>query len=1070
MNKKHQILLLALLFAAAGAVRVWFGHAAQLEAPKAENGILDLRGWSFGDRGPVALNGEWRFEPGVLSGGSASGSAPATAPPPGVPVRVPGGWEQGSRPAMPGPFGHGTYRLRVLLPAAGGDSYALRVRNIRSAHTLSINGREAAVRGRTGTSRSEAQPHNLPYVAEFKAGDGGVLELAVAVSNYRYGHLGGIFDEIRLGPASAVHIEDQRSLSLETGFALLFAVSAFLLLFLYLFRRRNGELLAFSLLLFFYLGYWLTHGHKLLFAWLPGIGYDLQTRLQLLVSFGIAGCFYLFLREVYGGRYLNRLAIRLFGAAGLVLMLFSAAGPVEVATRLETVIIGLLACVTLYLVGVMVAAAAARPDGALYTVAGAFCLLYNGLFQGAAFMGIYPPDGVPPYEIPLFLLSMAILMGKRFFAMLENEERLTKELRLADRLKNDFLANTSHELRGPLHGMINLAQTVREDWRGEKRQEERMATIVATGRRLLHVLDEMLDLTKLNEGAVRLQPSPVDVRMSVTAAMEVMSHLGGGRLKLENRVPAGLPYAWADAHRLMQILFNLLHLAEKPGTAGTAVVEAAAAGGTIAVTVRAPGDWAGPVGDPAADGPELAICRRLVELHGGTLAAADEAAPAAMPPAAADGAAPAAAPLAGVRFTLTAEAESMVLPQAPAPGRLGDLAVEAAVSADRVGEPAGVDLPGPGRTGEPHPEAAAGEPGRQAGPASPPTDTAARSGAPRPGAARVLAASGDEAGLRVTAGLLEGEGLDVTTVPGGRALLAELDRASGWDLVVLDVMLPDLSGYDVCREIRRRCSFYDLPVLFLTSRSQPADLLVGAEAGGNDFVAKPLDVTEFTARVRTLLRLKQAVRDKLHMEMALIQAQIRPHFLFNTLNTIASLSESDPERMRDVLAEFGHYLRSSFDMRNLERFVPFENEWALVESYLYIEQARFGSRIRVEADVPDDIRFALPPLTVQPLVENALRHGILKRPQGGTVSISVCRTDEGVRVTVGDDGAGFPQGRAEQVLAGEYRGGIGLTNIHRRLTAYYGAGLRIASEPGRGSAVSFLIPTEGARMDESDID
>jgi sensor histidine kinase YesM len=297
-------------------------------------------------------------------------------------------------------------------------------------------------------------------------------------------------------------------------------------------------------------------------------------------------------------------------------------------------------------------------------------------------------------------------------------------------------------------------------------------------------------------------------------------------------------------------------------------------------------------------------------------------------------------------------------------------------------------------------------------------------------------------------------------VTSGAQALAELERRTDWELVVADTLLPVLSGHELCRQIRQRMPITDLPVLLMTKRSGAVDLLVGFESGANDMIAKPLDPIEFTGRVRTLIRLKRSVREQLRTEMALMQAQIRPHFLYNTLNTIAGLSETDPDRMRELLYHFGQYLRASFDASNLQRLVPFEQEWLLVTAYLQIEQARFGERIRVTSNVQEGFDFSLPPLSVQPIVENALRHGILKRIEGGRIEIAVEADPDGafVRIEVRDDGVGFPEGRADAVLKGAHDGGIGLSNVHRRLLAQYGRGLEIESTPGVGTRVSFHFP------------
>lgn len=155
---------------------------------------------------------------------------------------------------------------------------------------------------------------------------------------------------------------------------------------------------------------------------------------------------------------------------------------------------------------------------------------------------------------------------------------------------------------------------------------------------------------------------------------------------------------------------------------------------------------------------------------------------------------------------------------------------------------------------------------------------------------------------------------------------------------------------------------------------------------------KPVEQAELLARVSSLIQLKTSLYKQTQTEAALLQAQIQPHFLFNTLNAIIALSEIDPDKMSTLLYEFGNYLQKSFDAGNLQDAIFIENELELVKSYLFIEQQRFGSRLSVHWNVDSECLHAkVPPLSIQTLVENAVRHGMSEHQPVLTVSISIVK-------------------------------------------------------------------------------
>ncbi len=195
-------------------------------------------------------------------------------------------------------------------------------------------------------------------------------------------------------------------------------------------------------------------------------------------------------------------------------------------------------------------------------------------------------------------------------------------------------------------------------------------------------------------------------------------------------------------------------------------------------------------------------------------------------------------------------------------------------------------------------------------------------------------------------------------------------------------------------------------------------------------------------------------------ELAALQAQIEPHFLFNALNTIAAYIRTQPDDARRLVMSFAEYCRST--LRQSATFVPFSEEMAHVEAYLELEQARFGADLIVERRIsPTAVDVMVPPFLVQPLVENAIKHGKTDQPLRVVVRADV-RFGR-LRIVVRDNGRGIPREDAERVLEpgfGSGAAGLGLASVHRRIQAFYGeqGRLRIASSPLFGTYVSILVP------------
>lgn len=195
-------------------------------------------------------------------------------------------------------------------------------------------------------------------------------------------------------------------------------------------------------------------------------------------------------------------------------------------------------------------------------------------------------------------------------------------------------------------------------------------------------------------------------------------------------------------------------------------------------------------------------------------------------------------------------------------------------------------------------------------------------------------------------------------------------------------------------------------------------------------------------------------------ELQALQSQIRPHFLFNALNTITSLIRTKPQKARELLVSLSDLLRHS--LRKPERLISLENELNYVRSYLDIEKARFEDKLQLEFNIKADPSSLIPALTLQPIVENAVIHGLGKKLEGGKIKITAEDTGDGVRYSVVDDGLGMDETQISRIsMSNDSNNHIGLRNVNQRLENMFGSNLKITSSPGNGTKVEFFVPSDG---------
>ncbi|MDW7672996.1 MAG: histidine kinase, partial [Bacillota bacterium] len=200
-----------------------------------------------------------------------------------------------------------------------------------------------------------------------------------------------------------------------------------------------------------------------------------------------------------------------------------------------------------------------------------------------------------------------------------------------------------------------------------------------------------------------------------------------------------------------------------------------------------------------------------------------------------------------------------------------------------------------------------------------------------------------------------------------------------------------------------------------------------------------------------------------------LHAQINPHFLFNTLNTIIAFSRTNPTKTRKLLIHLADFFRHS--LKKHQPLISLQEELEYVNTYLILEKARFGEKLKVVQQISPEVQHCkLPVLCIQPLVENAVKHGLSPKIDGGTVKIVAKQEKQHLLVLVIDDGLGIPAYQLNQILTPGYGSGngVGLSNVDERLKGIYGKeyGIRVSSVEQKGTTVLIKIPLSEAAVDD----
>ncbi len=817
------------LFFALGCLASSSGELLQ---PQAQGGRLDLRAWSLAEKGPVELRGEW-----ALEWHDPEGRTSATET-----VRVPSAW-----PIPDGAYwitGAATYRLDVLLPPETEPTLTLRFATVSTAYELRVDGELVGGVGTFGFTDATSAPGSAERVFHVTP-QGDVLEIEVRVSNFDF-RTGGLRRPIELGLPGQLEPTRDTRLARALFFVGAFLILAFYHLLIFALRRDIRAALYFALLSLTTSGHLLIVDNDVAQGLIPGLGWHAALILEYSFFTLIGLWSALFLHSLFPHEVPRR-GVQALSALGVLLVGSLYVTPTTFSSGVTLRIVQVLVVLTLpyVLVKVGQAARAGRPGAALY-LAGACVFVGAGVLDVLSSLSPSFFDQMPrlvPFGFLVFLLCQAALLARSVAAAYARVHELSDRLLGLDRLKDELLANTSHELRAPLYGMIGIADSLRQGAEGglSGRVRGQLGMIVESGERLSRMVDDVLDFSQMRTSELTLERSLCSLH---EAAEIACARLGPRaeekRLQLQQLIPADFPGLDADPDRLQQIVLNLASNAIEATESGGVTLTASHDQTTATLRVIDTGlgldagtqerlfqpfETGSEPSEAVGPGLGLAIARELARLHGGDVTFRTW-------------------PGQGTTFYVSLP---LAGPETPA-------AEEPRTSSTPFDEPPRLELV----PELPRPDLVAPDSAEVA----PEVSTSGHEGT-------VLIVDSDAVHRTVLVNHLRTAGYAVVTASTGTEALRQMSHQP--DLVVLDVMTPQLNGYDLCRQLRQRFPANELPILFLTARNRPSDVVLGLKAGANDYIAKPVHGEELIARIASHVSVKRLTEERLRLELAVFK-------------------------------------------------------------------------------------------------------------------------------------------------------------------------------------------------------
>lgn len=849
------------------------------EKPVAKDGVLDLRNWDFKKKGIAKLNGQWEFYYDKLL--------------------IPEDFQNENKPIktgllnIPGSFssyiyngqlldnqGYATYRLKVLTNNVE-DLYAIKTEYIQTSHKLWANGRVVAESGKVGKSKTEMVSKVAPAVGAFydKTGE---IEIVLQTCNYYYGV--PQIDTILLGTEAQISEYRAKHMGFDLflfGSTLVAGIYNFAL---FLRRKKDKATLYFSIVCFLVGLRTILVGERLIYSVFPNMNYIFDIKLLLWTFFLYVPMLVLFINSFYPN-LLNKSVVKGSSIIGIVYFFVILILPTIYYNGLILPFEIISNFLLLYILYKLIYRYITEGQKWEMVIVAIFLLFITRLNDILYEYSIIQTGSYAPVGMLIFIFAQSYVLADRFSTTFSNIEEMTEKLKSIDKLKDDFLASTSHELKTPLNGIIGLSESLVSGIYdpSNNEQNETLELIQASAKRLSNLVNDILDFSKLKNNDVNLYMKAVDIRQLTNIVIKSCKpFLRNKKLNIVNSIGIDMPWAYGDENRIQQILYNLIGNAMKFTHYGEIKISAIEKDNYLEITISdtgmgIPKDQIYKIFEPyeqveginknyGGTGLGLHITKKLIHLHGGQIKVQSILNK-------------------GSKFIFT-------LPKSDYLSRCKD---ESQVNlANQAEEPVGQIKE------------------KEKNEFNNSKDNK-----------RILIVDDEPVNIKVLKNFLEYEKYTVISADNGKEAINIVSNDKELDLVILDMMLPDMLGYEICNLLREKYSLLDLPILIMTADNRTESLVVSFECGANDYLRKPFERSELLARVKTLIELKQSVRKAINLQKEVA----------NTTKQVEVLSENFEENKRKLseILEYDKLKNEFFANISHELRTPLNVIWSSVQ-------------------------------------------------------------------------------------------------------------------------------------------